>query len=89
MASTPLTDVALAGVQGFALHPQNRTGHALYNMSYCALSLPFTLLINFLAAQLFTSTQKEKEEDSGVKKISTWNALGDTAFKTALTAAKP
>ncbi|MGE0197932.1 MAG: hypothetical protein AB7N99_05125 [Simkaniaceae bacterium] len=85
--ATHIADVAFAGARAVVFNSKDRAGNALYDMSWCALAIPFTLLTNYFAAKMFTPTKPEKEHPLGAKKISTLDDLGDVAFKTAVAAA--
>ena len=80
-----MANIALAGAQSFFIeHSNNRIGNVFYSMCWYTLSLPFTILTDFLALNMFTPTNQHQEYPMGAKKITSLDDLGDVTFKTAM-----
>lgn len=82
-----LISIGLAGVQAFALSSQDRTGNALFSMSWVALTIPFTLIGTLAASKLFCPTEQTKNFPMGAKKLSTFDDFGDVGLRTAISIA--
>lgn len=83
-----VTKITTEGIVGYAVHPQNRLGHAVYNMSHELFKIPFAITIDRIVQWFLTSSQQQEATASlDSKTVSYWKDLGAMLIQSALTVA--